>query len=302
MADTIDELRSRVQLLIDRDDYLVDRVIGSGQTNVIDQAIRDSVKWFYRNDASRIPSFERAVTGTLSAGSNTIGVPSDFREFQRDGAFEVQRETHRNVLYRSTLDEILAINTNARAYLPTSYGRSGGVFYVERCGGDVTYILRYYRSLEDIFDITTTHYAVTPENYTAGHLSFAATGGTNLFFPTGTTQAQVQADVVLASPTLEPTAVATADNTVQFGLTGNARVNWLLNEFDDGLAYRAAYELGYFFDVNTEYLELWKQRADEQANELVQETIRLEASGGTPQQSRPSLFRANRGRGARFSV
>lgn len=290
MANTIDQLRDRVQSLIDRDDYNISNVIGSGSTNKIDESIRDAVKWFYRSDASRLPPFEHAITGTIASGTNRIAVPGDLRDLRR---IVVDRDGRSTVLVRSSNNLIFTENSAYEIFLPETFDREGGVYYTQRVNADVNYTIYYYRSLENLFDITNENFTVTPDNYRAGNVTLISTGTTALYFPTGTTETQARTGI--GQTTYTPTLAATSDNTVAFNFNGNRRVNWLLNECDDMLAYRAAFELALFYDIANENAIIWKERADSQRNELIKEVQRLESSGATPQVRRPGQYNIPRG-------
>ena len=139
--------------------------------------------------------------------------------------------------------------------------------------------LYYYRRLSAL----NATYAVSPENYRNGLLTFSSTAtDTQLFFPTGTLQTAVEADVILDSPTLMPTSMATADNTVAFRFIGESVPNWLREENDKILLFGA---LHHAFDYLAEEDQSQKyfQKAILAIEELNQEEKTRKASGGNVQ-------------------
>ena len=170
--------------------------------------------------------------------------------------------------------------------MPTRFSREGGAWYIDAAATDLTYTIYYYGVLTPIEDVTSTTYAVTVANYQSNRLTRGGSG-TGLFFPTGTTTAQADANYA----TLTPTLASTVANTQEYKYTGNAFVHWLINNAPEVIIYYAAAEAARYYDVSDGSLENWEGMARERVNEIIREFQRLDSSGTTPQMSRPSLYR-----------
>ena len=283
---TYNQLKNNVISLVDRDDYVVSDAIGAGNTDLADQWIDNAVRRFYQTDAARTAPFELMVTGTLTAGSNMISIPQDWRQTRQ---IVCTRDQYSSVLTPSTTDEIFTDNTNARIFLPLTFTRQGANWFTERPQVDTAYTIYYYGVLSPIDQITSENFAETVVNYNLGRLSVVDSGGTTFFFPTGTTTEQAQSDF----STLTPTLAATTQNTVQIRLAGNRVFHWLLNNAGEVLMYWAAVEAGMYYDVSDDSIAVWDARGQGQIERIVKEDQRRDGSGSTPLQRRPNLYRQN---------
>lgn len=146
--------------------------------------------------------------------------------------------------------------------------------------GDV-FEVYYYRRLAAL----DACYDVSPVNYVEGLLTVASnqadTSLTQLYFPSGTTAANVMTD--LAGPrTLRPTATATATNTVGIRLVGMEVPNWLREENDRIVLFGA---LHHAFDYLQEEDQSQKylQKFISSMLELNEEENKRKFSGGNIQ-------------------
>ena len=83
MAQNYEELKTQLQLLIDRDDAREqESPVGGTDVDVLDDFIRKAEQRFYRSEAARIPPMEKFVDYTLqpNTGVTAIDIPTDYFE------------------------------------------------------------------------------------------------------------------------------------------------------------------------------------------------------------------------------
>lgn len=286
--DTYQELQDAVIGLLNRNDYQFPNLhSGTGTTDKTNEWINSAIKEFYRSQASRIPPFERTITGTLPANTDTIPIPEGFREmiymtFQLNDTVVVADKL--------TLKQLKQRYLPYRQVLPSQYARDGGLWRVYPPTQDVDFEIQYYRQLEHPSTVTSTTFDVTPTNYALNRLTLVDTGGIGLYFPAGTTETQARTGAGTYTPTLAPSG----DNVLEYRFTGNPNRNWLLNEAGDYLKFRAAVDGAMEYDPTDTSIAIWDKRAQDQLQQIIREFTNLEGAGTTPQVIRPGLYRGRK--------
>lgn len=157
MATTYDEIKRRVQLLVDRDD-IESQVAEDGTTvNILDQFIATAERRFYRSEAAKIPPFEKIVNYAMSSGTGIqeLVIPEDYVEMRYAIAAHSEGG-QQNTLHRVAPEAILDTNLSvSNVNIPDRIAYSSGRWIVPEATRPTTVSVIYYGTLDALSTLTS---------------------------------------------------------------------------------------------------------------------------------------------------
>ena len=153
MATSLEQLRRSIGLLIDRTDATQQVAFDNTNVDVLNEFIDRAERRFYRDEVARIPPFEFLQTHTLNAGDRTIPLPLGYLEVRY---IEVEVDGRRQLLHRTSAENILNADVDARIELPDEFAYGSNNFYIRPTNNTVTVNVYYYGELARLTSLTGT--------------------------------------------------------------------------------------------------------------------------------------------------
>ena len=150
MADNYDELKRRIQLLVDRDDIEDQVAEDNTSVNMLDIFIAAAERRFYRSEAAKIPPFERIVTypGVSGTGIRELVIPAGYVEMR----YALARHSdggEQHTLARVSPEQILDRNVSiANTDIPRSIAYSSGRWVVPHSYRETIIDVIFYGTLD----------------------------------------------------------------------------------------------------------------------------------------------------------
>ena len=144
MATSYQQLKRRLQLLIDRDDA-TDQVAFDGESeDMLDVFIANAEKRFYRSEAARTPPFEKFINYQLASGTGVgeLAIPSDYYETRYITVSNPETGIQRT-LSRVSPEVVLNTTVSESVSLPSNFAY-GDVKWLIRQPSVVTNVTAFY--------------------------------------------------------------------------------------------------------------------------------------------------------------
>lgn len=151
MASSYQELKNRLQLLIDRADATTQMAADGTVIDMLDVFIANASKRFYRSEAARIPPLEKFQDYVLESGSGVteLALPNDY--FETRYMLALDGQGRQVTLTRTSPENILNTVIGQSVSIPTSFAYGNNVWIIRTPNqGEITVQANYYGFLDDL--------------------------------------------------------------------------------------------------------------------------------------------------------